>query len=104
MHWSHGHTPGQMLPEVAMADGPVVFPGDLIPGAPWVHLPLTMGYDRFPEGLIEEKQALLDDLHARHGRLVFTHDPDVAISSIARDERGRYSVDNPQASAQQLAC
>ena len=103
LHWSHGHTPGQMLPEVTMADGPVVFPGDLIPGAPWVHLPITMGYDRFPEGLIEEKQALLDDLYARNGRLVFTHDPDVAISSIARDERGRYSVDNPQPNAQQLA-
>ena len=103
LHWSHGHTPGQMLPEVAMPDGPVVFPGDLVPGAPWVHLPITMGYDRFPEGLIEEKQALLDDLYARNGRLVFTHDPDVAISSIARDERGRYSVDNPQPNAQQLA-
>ena len=32
-----------MLPEIAMPDGPVVFSGDLIPGAPWVHLPLTMG-------------------------------------------------------------
>ena len=50
-HFSEGHTPGQMLPEIAMPDGPVVFSGDLIPGAPWVHLPLTMGYDRFPEGL-----------------------------------------------------
>ena len=56
-HFSEGHTPGQMLPEIAMPDGPVVFSGDLIPGAPWVHLPLTMGYDRFPEGLIEERNA-----------------------------------------------
>ncbi len=103
LHWSHGHTPGQMLPEVAMADGPVVFPGDLIPGAPWVHLPITMGYDRFPEGLIEEKQALLDDLHARHGRLVFTHDPDVAIGTITRDSKGRYGIENAQADTEQLA-
>lgn len=103
LHWSHGHTPGQMLPEVAMPDGPVVFPADLIPGAPWVHLPITMGYDRFPEGLIEEKQALLDDLYARNGRLVFTHDPAVAIGAIARDERGRYSVADAQPTAQQLA-
>lgn len=103
LHWSHGHTPGQMLPEVAMSDGPVVFPGDLIPGAPWVHLPITMGYDRFPEGLIEEKQALLDDLFARHGRLVFTHDPEVAIGAIARDDRGRYSVIDAQPTAEKLA-
>ena len=53
-HVSDGHTPGQLLPEVRMPGGPVVFAGDLIPGAPWVHLPITMGYDRFPEGLIEE--------------------------------------------------
>ena len=103
LHWSHGHTPGQMLPEVAMPDGPVVFPGDLVPGAPWVHLPITMGYDRFPEGLIEEKQALLDDLYARNGRLVFTHDPAVAIGTISRDERGRYSINNPAVAVEKLA-
>ncbi|MDP9941966.1 MBL fold metallo-hydrolase [Ectopseudomonas alcaliphila] len=92
LHWSDGHTPGQLLPEVAMPGGPVVFPGDLIPGAPWVHLPITMGYDRFPEGLIEEKEALLGDLVARGGRLVFTHDPDVAMGRVTRDEKGRYGL------------
>lgn len=92
LHWSDGHTPGQLLPEVAMPGGPVVFPGDLIPGAPWVHLPITMGYDRFPEGLIEEKEALLTDLYSRGGRLVFTHDPDVAMGKVTRDEKGRYGL------------
>ena len=103
LHWSHGHTPGQMLPEVAMPDGPVVFPGDLVPGAPWVHLPITMGYDRFPEGLIEEKQALLDDLFARNGRLVFTHDPDIAIGTVTRDAKGRFGISNSQTAVQKLA-
>lgn len=92
LHWSDGHTPGQLLPEVVMPGGPVVFPGDLIPGVPWVHLPITMGYDRFPEGLIEEKEALLADLVARGGRLVFTHDPDVAMGRVTRDEKGRYGL------------
>ncbi|VXC05217.1 MBL fold metallo-hydrolase [Pseudomonas sp. 8O] len=92
LHWSDGHTPGQLLPEIAMPDGPVVFPGDLIPGAPWVHLPITMGYDRFPEGLIEEKQALLSDLFSRDGRLVFTHDPEVAMGKVTQDEKGRYRL------------
>lgn len=91
-HVSDGHTPGQLLPEVAMPGGPVVFAGDLIPGAPWVHLPITMGYDRFPEGLIEEKTALLDDLLARHGRLVFTHDPEVAMGRVSRDGKGKYGL------------
>ncbi|MGN5825000.1 MBL fold metallo-hydrolase, partial [Pseudomonas aeruginosa] len=71
---------GMMLPEIAMPEGPVLFSGDLIPGAPWVHLPLTLGYDRFPEGLIEETERLLDSLIARNGRLVFTHDPCVAMA------------------------
>ena len=94
LHWSDGHTPGLMLPEVAMPGGPVLFPSDLIPGAPWVHLPITMGYDRFPEGLIEEKQALLADLQARGGRLVFTHDPHIAMGRVVRDEKGRYGLED----------
>lgn len=89
-HYSDGHTPGLLLTEVAMPDGPVVFAADLIPGTPWVHLPITMGYDRYPERLIEEKQALLADLMDRKGRLFYTHDAAVALSGIGRDERGRY--------------
>lgn len=92
-HVSDGHTPGQLLPEVRMPGGPVVFAGDLIPGAPWVHLPITMGYDRFPEGLIEEKTALLEDLLARNGRLVFTHDPKVAMGRVMRDAKGKFGVE-----------
>lgn len=103
LHWSDGHTPGQLLPEVAMPGGPVVFPGDLIPGAPWVHLPITMGYDRFPEGLIEEKQALLADLLARSGRLVFTHDPQIAMGRVSCDEKGRYGLDEAAKLAHLLA-
>jgi glyoxylase-like metal-dependent hydrolase (beta-lactamase superfamily II) len=92
LHWSDGHTPGLLLPELSMPGGPVLFPSDLIPGAPWVHLPITMGYDRFPEGLIEEKQALLADLFERGGRLVFTHDPQIAMGRVVRDAKGRYGL------------
>jgi glyoxylase-like metal-dependent hydrolase (beta-lactamase superfamily II) len=91
-HFSQGHTPGLMLTEVATPDGPLVFAGDLIPGVPWVHVPITMGYDRYPELLIDEKRALLEDLHGRGGRLFLTHDPDAAIVGIERDERGRFSA------------
>lgn len=89
--FSDGHTPGLMIPELAMPDGPVVFPGDLIPGAPWVHLPITMGYDRCPEALIGEKEALLDYLVATNGRLVFTHDAQIAVARVERDQAsGKY--------------
>lgn len=92
LHFSHGHTPGLLLAEVPSIHGPLVFAGDLVPGVPWVHLPITMGYDRYPELLIDEKQALLADLEARGGRLFFTHDPEVAVGTVTRDAKGRYTV------------
>lgn len=93
------HTPGLMLSEIA---GPharegVVYCADLIPGTPWVHLPVTMGYDRAPETLIDEKHAFLDDKLTRGVRLFFTHDHATAMASPQRDERGRYGVTDRQA-------
>lgn len=94
-HRSEGHTPGLLLTEIATEKGPVVFAADLIPGVPWVHLPITMGYDRYPERLIDEKTALLGDLVARGGRLFYTHDPEVAMSRVDQDDRGRYHATEP---------
>lgn len=102
-HFSDGHTPGLMMPEFDMPDGPVVFPGDLVPGAAWVHLPITMGYDRFPEALIDEKEGLLDALYDRGGRLIFTHDPQVAIARIDRDDKGRYQVTDAQGNQKRVS-
>jgi glyoxylase-like metal-dependent hydrolase (beta-lactamase superfamily II) len=91
-HYSDGHTPGLLISEIATDAGPVVFVSDLIPAAPWVHVPLSMGYDRFPELLIEEKKALLDDLITRKGRLFFTHDASRPMAGIAVDAKGKYSA------------
>lgn len=87
---SDGHTPGLLLAEVDADGGPVAFAADLIPGAPWMHLPITMGYDRFPELVIDEKTRFLEDLLARKGRVFFTHDPKVAMARVARDADGRF--------------
>ena len=85
-HYSDGHTPGLLLTEVVgpSPDRTVIFAGDLVPGTPWVHLPMTMGYDRFPEQLIDEKAALLGELCQRGGWLFYTHDPAVAMSRLQR--------------------
>ncbi|HEY5921657.1 MAG TPA: MBL fold metallo-hydrolase [Kofleriaceae bacterium] len=91
-HRSSGHTPGLLLTEVAMPSGPVLFAADLIPGKAWVHLPITMGYDRYPEMLIDEKATLLGDLIERQGRLFFTHDPNLAMGTVAKDDKGRFHV------------
>jgi glyoxylase-like metal-dependent hydrolase (beta-lactamase superfamily II) len=90
--YSDGHTPGLMLAEIVAPAGGVVFCADLIPGRPWVHLPVTMGYDRAPEILIDEKREFLDDKLARDVRLFFTHDVDCALASVTRDDKGRYAT------------
>ena len=94
-HRSNGHTPGLLLAEIDMPAGPVVFCADLIPGQAWVHLPITMGYDRYPELLIDEKRDLLEALLGRDVRLFYTHDPDVALSRIDRDHKGRFRAVDP---------
>ena len=106
-HYSDGHTPGMMLAEILGPDvrdgrphGGVVFCADLVPGLPWVHVPITMGYDRNPELLIDEKQAFLDDKLARDVHLFFTHDPDCALAQVVRDDKGRFAPAHEVASLQ----
>ena len=98
-HYSDGHTPGLMLAEIVGPEiidgqphGGVVFCADLIPGRPWVHVPITMGYDRNPELLIDEKKTFLADKLARNVHLYFTHDPGCALAQVVRDEKGKYGT------------
>ena len=92
-HLSDGHTPGLLLTEMDTDDGPVLFAGDLVPGVPWMHLAITMGYDRYPELLIDEKERILTSLLERGGRIFFTHDPKVSLARIVKDEKGRFTAE-----------
>ena len=98
-HYSDGHTPGLMLSEIVGPEhvhgephGGVVFCADLIPGRPWVHVPITMGYDRNAELLIDEKREFLEDKLARNVHLFFTHDPGCALAQVVRDDKGRFAT------------
>ncbi len=53
---------------------------------------MTMGYDRFPELLIDEKAALFPAWLERRTRLLFTHDPSCAACRLSREEGTRYSA------------
>jgi glyoxylase-like metal-dependent hydrolase (beta-lactamase superfamily II) len=97
--FSDGHTPGLMLAEIG-GDGGVAFCSDLIPGRPWVHLPVTMGYDRYPELLIDEKQRFLEDKLARGVRLFFTHDLTCAAALPVRGADGRFGVTDERAAVE----
>jgi glyoxylase-like metal-dependent hydrolase (beta-lactamase superfamily II) len=104
-HYSEGHTPGLMLAEIVgeHGRGGVVFCADLIPGRPWVHLPVTMGYDRYPERLIDEKREFLEDMRARGVRLFFTHDTACALADVQVDAKGRFSTACEQAELRGVA-
>ena len=93
-HFSEGHTPGLMLTEIASEQGPILFASDLIPGRAWVHRSITMGYDRFPEKLIDEKIKLLSRLVLANGRVFFTHDTSTALSRIVKTDSGKFSSVN----------
>ncbi|MGE0327314.1 MAG: MBL fold metallo-hydrolase [Polyangiaceae bacterium] len=90
---SYGHTPGMLHTRARGDAGEVFFCADLVPGVPWVHLPITMGYDRFPERLIDEKSSLFPDLLRHSTWLCFTHDTRVAVAQLS-EEKGRFGTRN----------
>lgn len=93
--FSDGHTIGLMLAQINHPEGPVVFATDLIPGAAWVHVPISMGYDRFPELVIDEKRKLLEDILPQKGKLFFTHDPKVSLGKLCKQpDSGKFYVES----------
>ncbi|MCX7553022.1 MBL fold metallo-hydrolase [Marinicella sp. S1101] len=88
--YTNGHTPGLMHAQV----GDLIFATDLIPGSAWVHIPISMGYDRFPELLIDEKTSFLNNVVKHNWRLFFTHDPDFSVANVI-ENTGRYEVSSP---------
>ncbi|PIE44459.1 MAG: MBL fold hydrolase [Gammaproteobacteria bacterium] len=91
--WSDGHTPGLMMTWIKTDNCPVVFASDLVPGSPWVNLSITMGYDRYPELLIDEKTRLIESLIAENGMIAFPHDAEMAIGKIIKDAKGKYMAE-----------
>jgi glyoxylase-like metal-dependent hydrolase (beta-lactamase superfamily II) len=82
---SDGHTPGLLCSDLLFGNDRLVYASDLIPGRFWVHIPISMGYDRFPELLIDEKTSLLASMAKENSWLFFVHDPDFAVSQVRFD-------------------
>ncbi|MFH2005387.1 MAG: MBL fold metallo-hydrolase [bacterium] len=87
---SEGHTPGLLLTRIQGATDSLLVVGDLAPGIPWLHLPITMGYDRYPERLVDEKRERFEQALGDRSWVFFTHDPQQAFCRLGRDERGRF--------------
>jgi glyoxylase-like metal-dependent hydrolase (beta-lactamase superfamily II) len=100
---TQGHTPGQMHTLFTGDRQKVFFCGDLIPGLPWVHLPITMGYDRFPEMLIDEKSNIYERAVPENWWLFYTHDPSASGSHVVKAASGRFEPSEIQKSFEGFA-
>lgn len=89
--YSYGHTIGLMLAQIQLEETPLVFASDLVPGIPWVNLPIAMGYDRFPELTINEKEILFREMIEKKGKLFFTHDSNNHAACLVM-ENGTYKT------------
>lgn len=89
--FSDGHTPGLLhtILQSSNEDSAIIFASDLIPGRHWVHLPVSMGYDRSPEQLIDEKKDLLTFAMQANAFLFYTHDPEFAVSRVSQNDKGK---------------
>jgi len=88
--FTEGHTPGLMHTVFQDNNQTVIFASDLIPGLPWVHVPVSMGYDRSPECLIDEKKKMLEFAIKENAQVFYTHDPQHCMSRITQDEKGKF--------------
>lgn len=83
---SQGHTPGMILSYIQTQGIKMLFPGDIAPGHAWINLPITMGYDRFPERLIDEKKQVFDRIFKDDAWLFYPHDNTYAASKLLFDD------------------
>ncbi len=89
---SRGHTPGMLVSFITIGDQLLIFTGDLVPGTPWVNLPITMGYDRYPEALVNEKAEMLARALEKDAWLVYPHDAQFSASRLAMDPKKKRPV------------
>lgn len=80
-----GHVPFHQA--VLLRDGgeTALFVGDLFPTTSHLPLPWIMGYDLEPLRTLESKRAILNEAIAGGWRLIFEHDPRVAMGTPVRE-------------------
>lgn len=94
VHPVHGHTEAQQT--VKISDGgenTLVYVADLLPTTAHLAPVWNMAYDVRPLVTTDEKMEFLNDAVDNGWDLFFEHDPEVAIASLDRTERGIEPVD-----------
>ena len=89
----YGHTEAMLIPEFEMDNGhKLIYMADLMPSTAHVRLPYVMSYDIRPLDTLEERKSFYERAISEESYLFLEHDPFNEIFTIARDEKGRYSV------------
>jgi glyoxylase-like metal-dependent hydrolase (beta-lactamase superfamily II) len=83
-----GHVPFHQVVVLRNRGETAVFVGDLFPTTAHLPLPWIMGYDLEPLRTLESKRALLADAVAGGWRLIFEHDPLVAMAVPVQEGKG----------------
>lgn len=84
----NGHTESQQLVKVTDQETTLVFVADLLPTTAHLRLPWIMAYDVRPLVTLEEKARFLEEAVDGGWHFFFEHDPEVAVATPERTDRG----------------
>lgn len=84
----NGHTFAQQLLKISDESNTIFYCSDLFPTTSHIPLPYIMGYDLQPLVTIEEKKKFLTKAVDKNWRLFFAHDPENALATVVRTEKG----------------
>ena len=87
-----GHTWGQQSVRFRDEQGFLCFPGDVMPTIHHAGAPFNMAYDMLPHQNMLTKAALLEQASQDNWRIITDHEPDQAVVSVEKDERGRFHL------------
>jgi len=93
--YTNGHTPGLMHALIQGKRETIFFCSDIIPGTPWINLPIVMGYDRYPEQTVNEKKIIMERALLERWILFYTHDPNIVASRVKLNSKGKYEASEP---------
>ena len=84
----NGHTKAQQLIKLSDGNNTYLYASDLIPFYSQIPIVYLMGYDIEPLKTIEEKKKHLTKAAEEDWKLIFGHDPNVAMATVQKTEKG----------------
>jgi len=84
----YGHTIAQQLIKLSDGNKTYLYAADLVPFYSQIPVVYLMGYDIHPVKTIEEKKKYLSLAVKEDWKLIFGHDPNIAMATVQQTDRG----------------